>query len=197
MRVSGAGAVWRAQGRRSADRRFAEGGGCGAEARSAAGLRVAALQLGRLWRDRGRRALFTNGARGAPWPLLTGERAHYELAAGKDIAGLIASYERFATPGQMLPEQVWDDGDIPEHGLYAGKPAGSATPLVWAHAEYLKLLRSALDGKVFDRVDLVYERYCRKKGGARCGGAWRFQPAPADSENERRRHASHRGCGPL
>ncbi len=107
---------------------------------------------------------FKGWGQGRPWPLLTGERAHYELAAGKDIAGLIASYEKFATPGQMLPEQVWDDGDIPEHELYAGKPAGSATPLVWAHAEYLKLLRSALDGKVFDRVELVYERYCTEEG---------------------------------
>ncbi len=44
-----------------------------------------------------------------------------------------------------------------------GQPAGSAVPLVWAHAEYLKLLRSALDGKVFDRIDPVYERYCEKK----------------------------------
>jgi glucoamylase len=71
----------------------------------------------------------------------------------------------------MLPEQVWDDGDIPEQELYAGKPAGSATPLVWAHAEYLKLLRSAKDGKVFDRVDPVYERYCTQEGrrGVRTG----------------------------
>ena len=37
-------------------------------------------------------------------------------------------------------------------------------PLVWAHAEYLKLLRSALDGKVFDRIDPVYERYCEPEG---------------------------------
>jgi glucoamylase len=41
-----------------------------------------------------------------------------------------------------------------------GQPAGSAVPLVWAHAEYLKLLRSAVDGKVFDRIDPVYARYC-------------------------------------
>jgi glucoamylase len=60
---------------------------------------------------------------------------------------------------------------MPEHGLYRGKPAGSATPLVWAHAEYLKLLRSALDGKVFDRIDPVYERYCtnNRHGAARRG----------------------------
>jgi glucoamylase len=38
---------------------------------------------------------------------------------------------------------------------------------VWAHAEYLKLLRSALDGKVFDRIDPVYERYCEPEGRKR------------------------------
>jgi glucoamylase len=114
--------------------------------------------------DRADGGAFCGWGQGRPWPLLTGERAHYELAAGHDISGLINSYERFATPGQMLPEQVWDDGDIPKRGLYAGKPAGSASPLVWAHAEYLKLLRSALDGTVFDRPQPVFERYCTQDG---------------------------------
>src|ERR1700735_4046988 len=45
-----------------------------------------------------------------------------------------------------------------------GQPAGSAVPLVWAHAEYLKLLRSAVDGKVFDRIDPVYQRYSDAEG---------------------------------
>jgi glucoamylase len=53
---------------------------------------------------------------------------------------------------------------MPEMSLCLGMPAGSAVPLVWAHAEYLKLLRSALDGKVFDRIDPVYERYCEPNG---------------------------------
>jgi glucoamylase len=43
--------------------------------------------------------------------------------------------------------------------MYCGRPAGSAQPLVWAHAEYLKLLRSAADGRVFDRISVVEERY--------------------------------------
>jgi len=107
---------------------------------------------------------FVGWGQGRPWPLLTGERAHYELAAGRDISSFISTYERFATSGQMLPEQVWDDGDLPDRELFAGKPAGGATPLVWAHAEYLKLLRSALDGKVFDRVEPVYQRYCTERG---------------------------------
>jgi glucoamylase len=107
---------------------------------------------------------FEGWGQGRVWPLLTGERAHYELAAGRDISSLIRTYERFSTCGQMMPEQVWDEANRPEHGLKLGSPTGSAVPLVWAHAEYLKLLRSALDGKVFDRVDSVYERYCETEG---------------------------------
>ncbi len=107
---------------------------------------------------------FEGWGQGRVWPLLTGERAHYELAAGNDITSLIETYEGFATMGQLLPEQVWDEPNRPDRGLQLGKPAGSATPLVWAHAEYLKLLRSARDGKVFDRVEPVYERYCMPEG---------------------------------
>jgi glucoamylase len=104
---------------------------------------------------------------GRVWPLLTGERAHYELAAGNDIAPLIETYERFASGGDLLPEQVWDEADHPERSLWRGQPAGSAVPLVWAHAEYLKLIRSAVDGTVFDRIEPVYERYSTPEGRKR------------------------------
>jgi len=110
---------------------------------------------------------FKGWGQGRPWPLLTGERAHYELAAGNDIRPLIQTYERFATCGQMMPEQVWDEPDLPVRRLKLGRPAGSAVPLVWAHAEYLKLLRSTIDGKVFDRIEPVYERYCLGNGAGR------------------------------
>jgi len=114
---------------------------------------------------------FLGWGKGRVWPLLTGERAHYELAAGNDIAELIKTYEGFATCGQMMPEQVWDEANLPGTSLRLGQPAGSAVPLVWAHAEYLKLLRSAVDGKVFDRIDPVYERYCDPEGRRRRRGS--------------------------
>jgi glucoamylase len=101
---------------------------------------------------------------GRVWPLLTGERAHYELAAGNDVSSLIKTFEGFASCGSLLPEQVWDEPHRPDTSLEIGKPAGSAVPLVWAHAEYLKLLRSAQDGKVFDRISPVYDRYCEPQG---------------------------------
>jgi glucoamylase len=110
---------------------------------------------------------FEGWGQGRVWPLLTGERAHYELAAENGVIPLIKTYEQFATCGQMMPEQVWDEADWPERRLRKGQPAGSAVPLVWAHAEYLKLLRSVVDGKVFDRIEPVYERYCLPEGRKR------------------------------
>jgi glucoamylase len=96
---------------------------------------------------------------GRAWPLLGGERGHYELAAGHDAAPYIAAMEHFASKGGMMPEQVWDQDDIPAQEMYLGHSAGSAQPLVWAHAEYLKLLRSTVDGEVFDCIPVVKERY--------------------------------------
>jgi len=102
---------------------------------------------------------FLGWGKGRAWPLLVGERAHYELAAGNDIQPLIATIENFASSGGMLPEQIWDESD--NYGLVLGGPAGSAMPLVWAHSEYLKLLRSAHDGCVFDRIPIVEKRYAQ------------------------------------
>jgi glucoamylase len=95
------------------------------------------------------------------WPLLTGERAHYELAVGHhdQAIALLGALESFAGVGGLLPEQVWDAEDIPAHGLVRGRPSGSAMPLVWAHAEYLKLRRSLADGQVFDLPPQPAKRY--------------------------------------
>jgi glucoamylase len=98
---------------------------------------------------------------GRAWPLLTGERAHYELAAGNRVRAeaLLAALEGFASDGHLIPEQVWDAADIPERELFHGRPSGSAMPLAWAHAEHVKLLRSLADGRVFDMPPQPKERY--------------------------------------
>ena len=100
---------------------------------------------------------------GRLWPLLTGERAHYELAAGKpaEAKRLLATMEASASSGGLLPEQIWDKDDIPERELFLGRPSGSAMPLVWAHAEHIKLLRSLKDGAVFDMPPQPFDRYVR------------------------------------
>ena len=106
---------------------------------------------------------------GRPWPLLAGERAHYELAAGRraEAEKLLAVLEAGASPGKLLPEQVWDGEPIPERELLRGHPSGSAMPLVWAHAEHIKLLRSLSDGAIFDRPPQPVRRYLRDKHKAR------------------------------
>jgi glucoamylase len=102
---------------------------------------------------------------GRAWPLLTGERAHYEIAAGhlKEAAELLATLESCANRSSLLPEQVWDCADIPERELFFGHPSGSAMPLVWAHAEHIKLRRSIADQAVFDLPPQPVERYQKKK----------------------------------
>ncbi len=97
--------------------------------------------------------------KGRAWPLLTGERAHFELSAGRDVKLFIQTIERFASSTGLLPEQVWDEPDRPEAYMYLGQPTGSAMPLMWAHAEYIKLLRSVSDGRVFDLIPEVANRY--------------------------------------
>ncbi len=96
---------------------------------------------------------------GRAWPLLTGERGHYELAAGRDVRPFLSAMERFSNGTGLLPEQVWDEDDRPELNLRCGGPTGSANPLLWAHSEYLRLLRSAHDRHVFDLIPKVAERY--------------------------------------
>ncbi len=112
---------------------------------------------------------------GRAWPLLTGERAHYELAAGHvDAAEQLArAMEMFAGESGLLPEQVWDSADIPDRELFIGHPSGSAMPLVWAHAEYVKLCRSLRDGRIFDRPPQTVDRYLRRQTSS-SRITWRF-----------------------
>jgi glucoamylase len=112
---------------------------------------------------------------GRCWPLLTGERAHYEIAAGRlqEASHLLRTLERAAGESGLMPEQVWDAADVPEHELRFGGPSGSAMPLVWAHAEHLKLRRSLRDGRVYDMPIRVHQRYVIE--GRRSPYAfWRF-----------------------
>ena len=96
---------------------------------------------------------------GRPWPLLTLERAMYELAAGKKVESYVRTIEQFTSGIGLIPEQIWDAPDLPEQHMFFGRPTGSAIPLMWAHADFVKLLRSIVDGKVFDLIDLVAQRY--------------------------------------
>lgn len=105
---------------------------------------------------------FRGHGTGRLWPLLTGERGHYELAAGGDVNRCRNAMEGFASNAGLLSEQLWDTKDIPKAHMFLGRPTGAAMPLMWAHAEYIKLLRSIHDGKVFDRIPAVANRYLHR-----------------------------------
>jgi glucoamylase len=110
---------------------------------------------------------------GRAWPLLTGERGHYELASARDPKPFIKAMERFASPCGLLPEQVWDEPDMEETHMHLGEPTGSAMPLVWAQGEYIKLLRSAHDRRVFDLVPDVARRYIEDRSRCRRLEVWK------------------------
>jgi glucoamylase len=96
---------------------------------------------------------------GRCWPILTGERGHYELSAGRDPKPFITTLENFANQGGMIPEQLWDANELAESSLKRGCPTGAAMPLCWSHAEYISLVRSRHDGVCFDRVEPAFQRY--------------------------------------
>ena len=102
---------------------------------------------------------FDGQGRGRAWPLLTGERGHYELAAGNDPTPYLKAMAAMTGPGGMMPEQVWDAAALPGKWLSPGLPTGSAMPLAWSHAEFVKLMVSRHMDHPVDRRPLVWQRY--------------------------------------
>jgi glucoamylase len=121
---------------------------------------------------------FDGTGRGRAWPLLTGERGHYALAAGEDAIPYLEAMARMTGPGGLMPEQVWDAAALPDRGLYPGRPSGSAMPLVWTHGEYVKLAASIRLGRPADRIEAVWARY-KGKAPAVAWHCWSLR-APVD-----------------
>jgi glucoamylase len=117
--------------------------------------------------------------KGRPWPLLAGERGQYELAECGSPAPRTPSKNclqqartrldamlAFANEGMMIPEQVWDKKKIPTNydrefvpELKFGEGTGSATPLAWSMAQFIRLAVNLKAGKNLDTPEIVYERY--------------------------------------
>lgn len=100
---------------------------------------------------------------GRLWPLLTAERAEYELAAGTETgpsrpARLLATLAGFANDGGLLPEQVWDREAPTAYDWTFGEGTGSATPLSWSHAAFVRLAEE-LDAGEPARPAVVADRY--------------------------------------
>src|SRR5262245_7945423 len=122
---------------------------------------------------------------GRAWPLLTGERAHFELQLGRDPLPYLGMMTRMTGPAGLIPEQVWDGPPLSNRGLEPGKPTGGAMPLVWAHAEFLKLLYARKEKRPLELLICV-ENHLRARSAH--VGTWHWRPdtpfdaLPADRE---------------
>jgi len=95
---------------------------------------------------------------GRLWTLLTGERGEYEIAAG-DLASArkrLDTMAAFANDGLMIPEQVWDLERAP---FRFGAGTGSATPLAWSMAQFIRLAMNIEKGRNLETPKIVWERY--------------------------------------
>jgi glucoamylase len=103
---------------------------------------------------------------GRAWPLLNGERGE-TLIAGGDLAGAATQLRTMAAatgPGDMLPEQVWDQSPpAGQPGFEPGTPTLSATPLAWTHAQFIRLAWDLQAGKVVEQPEVVAARYAKTK----------------------------------
>lgn len=117
---------------------------------------------------------YAGWGKGRAWPLLTGERGHYEVAAGRDATPYLRALEGFAHGIGLIPEQIWDEPDLPERHFRLGAPTNGAVPLVWAHSEYVKLHRSQAAGRVFDLIEPAIDRYVRGNRRSRTIEVWKF-----------------------
>ena len=97
--------------------------------------------------------------KGRLWTLLTGERGEFELARGNVVEAkkLLTTFTGFANEGSMIPEQVWD--------LSSNQPGtgtGSATPLAWSMAQFIRLAINIQQRRNVETPDIVKRRYLRR-----------------------------------
>ena len=114
----------------------------------------------------------TGTGSGHPWPLLSGERAEQDLQTGdvSAAASLAATMQLMSSGLGLVPEQAWEDPDTPASpygsdpktasiGFTNGKAAGSADPLIWAQAQYLRLVLDVQAGHLLDQPAITRDRY--------------------------------------
>ncbi|MGC7094367.1 glucan 1,4-alpha-glucosidase [Amycolatopsis lurida] len=100
---------------------------------------------------------YTGAGIGRLWPLLTGERGEYELANGRSASSHLATMAAGANPGYLIPEQVWDRASA--GGFTFGEGTGSATPLAWSMAQFVRLAHSIDAGAPVETPSVVKQRY--------------------------------------
>ena len=114
----------------------------------------------------------TDTGTGHLWPNLSGERAESDISVGRlsSAASLLNAMINFSSGAGLVPEQAWEDPDLPASpfgsdpatasiGFTDGKAAGSASPLTWAQAQELRLILSLGAGRNVDTPAITVQRY--------------------------------------
>jgi len=118
--------------------------------------------------DKGAPWSVENFGKGRLWPLLSGERGEYELLADPDARELdpqrlLEAMAGFANSGRMIAEQVWDREYGTDYNWTLGEGTGSATPLAWSMAQYVRLAHSIDAGRPVETPEFVRERFLEKE----------------------------------
>ena len=114
----------------------------------------------------------TGKGTGHLWPVLSGERAESDVA-GRNLSGaasLLTAIENFSSGVGLVPEQAWENPDLPASpfgsdpltasiGFTDGKAAGSASPLTWAQAQELRLILALATGRNPETPQFTTRRY--------------------------------------
>ena len=118
---------------------------------------------------------FDGSGIGRAWPLLVGERGHLALQAGEESLTYLETMWKCASSGGLLPEQVWESAPITARGLGPGRPSGSAMPLLWSHAEFLKLLIARERGEPLELLHSIKHRYGSSRAHRAAAWHWRTE----------------------
>ncbi len=109
---------------------------------------------------------------GHVWPLLNGERGEQDLQTSDNggASQMLLDMANFAGGVGMIPEQDWDEADVPPSpygsdpttasiGFTNGKPAGSAGEITWVEAGFVRLAQDIKSGRLLEQPAVVRDRY--------------------------------------
>lgn len=120
----------------------------------------------------------TDTGTGHLWPVLDGERGEYDVAAGNESQALmlLAAMQSSGSGVGLIPEQNWElpnlaaspygtDPTRASIGFVDGQAAGSASPLTWSAAQYVRLLLDIQARRPLEQPANTYNRYVRHQQG--------------------------------
>jgi len=100
---------------------------------------------------------------GRLWPIFTGERGEYVIARGQDATPYLEAMLHFANAGGMIPEQVWDRAEATPFRFVFGSGTGSATPLAWSMAQFMRLVVCAEEKRIVEQPEVVASHFLKHK----------------------------------